>query len=119
MGSTCAAGLRVIRPCKRAKSSPNLFDIQAWADSCTDNEDELANGVAIYIAHLAGKSWRNNKGFTLAWPLDRVKNRGVSSKFPISNFQFISPATASRNSEIGNLKTITHCHYEVIPSATL
>ncbi len=38
MGSTCAAGFRLMRPCNRARSSPNLFDIHACADSWTDNE---------------------------------------------------------------------------------
>src|SRR5882724_3413864 len=33
IGSTCETGFRLMRPCKRARSSPNLFDIQAWADS--------------------------------------------------------------------------------------
>src|SRR5437588_6340883 len=38
IGSTCAIGLRLMRPCKRAKSSPKKFDVHACADSCTDSE---------------------------------------------------------------------------------
>src|SRR5687768_15800183 len=33
IGSTCDAGFKLIRPCDFARSSPNRFDIQAWADS--------------------------------------------------------------------------------------
>ena len=35
MGSMCASGLSVIRPCERGSGSPSLSATMAWPNSCT------------------------------------------------------------------------------------
>jgi len=42
MGSTWVTRFSEMRPCDRARSSPNLLDIHAWPASCSDSEKTSA-----------------------------------------------------------------------------
>lgn len=57
IGSTWYAGLRVMRPCKRAVWSPRREAIQAWALSCTQREKRMTTNSKMRMTMSSGTEY--------------------------------------------------------------